>query len=46
MDFEGINLSKISQMNDKKNHMIPLICRILKRNKINEQAKPNKNMYI
>ena len=29
-----------------KNRMTPLICKIIKGHKINEQAKPNKNMYM
>ena len=44
MDLEGIMLSKINQMGKDKYHMISLMWNII--NKINKQAKPNKNQQI
>ena len=42
MELESIMLSKISQSEEDKYHMISLICRILKTNKIEQREKRGK----
>ena len=51
IDFEGIMLSEISQIEKDKYHMISLMCGIQRTNKktkdkINEHTKPNQNKHL
>ena len=44
LDLEGVMLSKISQMKKDKQHMISLICGLLKQNKL-QQMKMNTQIW-